>query len=402
MFRCLTLALALSVPALVAEARDLTGAMTYRERIALPEGAELKLELRGPEGIVAEATIGTEGRQVPLAFVIVAPPGGEYRLRGAIFAGGRAEWLSAEVEVPSGDEPLDLGLIPLVRHTAAGLATRMRCGATVIEAGFVGDDVALRARGETIVLKPVVSASGAKFSDGGAPETVFWSKGNAAQVTLRGEALEECGPMIDAPLLPLVARGNEPFWRLELTETGYVFEPNIGEARQEGPLAAPVAVAEGLRFDLSPVLSVLVERRLCRDTMAGMPHPLSVTVRSGERDLAGCGGAPAALLDGNWQVEHVEGAILPEGSEVTIAFDTTTARVSGKSACNRFMGGYTLTGEGLSFGPAAGTMMACPADLMAVERTFLDRLETVDRFDFAADGALELYSGGVAVVRARR
>jgi heat shock protein HslJ/membrane-bound inhibitor of C-type lysozyme len=402
MFRCLTLALALSMPALAAEARDLTGAMSYRERIALPPGAELLLELRGPEGIVAEATIGTEGRQVPLPFLIVAPPGGDYRLRGAIFSGGRAEWLSGEVVVPAGEEPLDLGVIPLTRHTAAGLASRMRCGAAEIEVGFVGDDVVLRTGAETIQLKAVAAASGAKFSNGGLPETVFWSKGNVAQVTLRGEALEECRPMIDTPLLPLLARGNEPFWRLELTEAGYVFEPNIGEPRQEGPLAAPVAVAEGLRFDLSPVLGVTVERRLCRDTMAGMPHPLSVTVRSGERELAGCGGAPASLLEGGWRVEHVEGAILPEGSEVTMAFDTATSRVSGKSACNRFMGSYTLTGEGLSFGPAAGTMMACPADLMAVERTFLDRLETVDRFDFAADGALELYAGGVPVVRARR
>jgi heat shock protein HslJ len=66
------------------------------------------------------------------------------------------------------------------------------------------------------------------------------------------------------------------------------------------------------------------------------------------------------------------------------------------------MGSYTLSGEALSFRPAAGTMLACPADLMAVERTFLDRLETVDRFDFTADGALEFYAGGVPVVRARR
>lgn len=402
MYRCLMLALALWLPALAAGARDVTGEMAYRERIALPPGAELKLELRGPEGLVAEATIGTEGRQVPLPFLIVAPQGGEYRLRGAIFVGGRAEWLSHEVPVPAGEGPLDLGLVPLARHTALGLATRMRCGGAEVEVSLAGPDAVLRRAGEAAVLPPVAVASGTKFSDGASPETIFWSKGNTALVTWKGEALAECVPMIDPPLLPLTARGNEPFWRLELTEQGYAFEPNIGEARQEGPLAAPVATAAGLRFDLSPVLSVTIERRLCRDTMAGMPHPLSVTVRSGERELTGCGGEPAAVLSGGWRVEHVEGAVLPEGSEVSIAFDTANGRVSGKSACNRYMGSYTLTGEGLGFGALAGTMMACPADLMAVERTFLDRMATVDRFDLTEDGALELYAQGAVVVRARR
>ena len=63
---------------------------------------------------------------------------------------------------------------------------------------------------------------------------------------------------------------------------------------------------------------------------------------------------------------------------------------------------FTLTGEGLSFGPAAGTMMACPPDLMAVERRFLTSLEPVNRFDFAEDGTLEMFAGDSAVIRARR
>ena len=149
-------------------------------------------------------------------------------------------------------------------------------------------------------LPQTISGSGARYSDGATPETVFWNKGENATLTLKGRDLPECVPMIDPPLLPLTARGNEPFWSLDLSDEGYVFRPNLDVAEQRGPLTAPVTVDEGLRFDLSEVLSVLIERRICRDTMAGMPFPLTVTASSGEQVLRGCGGAPVDLLAGPW------------------------------------------------------------------------------------------------------
>ncbi len=395
-------ALAALLGAPLAEARDIFGAMSYRERIALPEGAALKVELRGPEGIVAEATIDTEGRQVPLPFVVVAPDTGDYSLQGAIVVGGRVEWVSQVVPVAAGEDALDLGAVALKRHVALGQLSRMRCGDRQVGIGFSEQGARLRVGGEVFDLAPAISGSGARYSDGADPETVVWSKGNAALVTVRGEDLPECAPMIEPPLLPLTARGNEPFWRLDLTEAGFVYEANMGQTRQEGALPQPVATAEGLRFDLSDTLSVEITRALCRDSMSGMPHPLQVVLTEGGEALSGCAGAPVDLLAGAWTVEHVEGAVLPEGAEVSMLFDATAGRVFGKSACNRYNGGFTLTGEGLIFGPAAGTMMACPSDLMAVEQTFLRALETVDRFDLAEDGALELVSGATVVVRARR
>jgi hypothetical protein len=54
--RCLVAILALLAAVPAAHARDITGQMTYRERIALAEDAQLVVELRGPGGIVvAEA-----------------------------------------------------------------------------------------------------------------------------------------------------------------------------------------------------------------------------------------------------------------------------------------------------------------------------------------------------------
>jgi heat shock protein HslJ len=41
--------------------------------------------------------------------------------------------------------------------------------------------------------------------------------------------------------------------------------------------------------------------------------------------------------------------------------------------CNRVMAGFELDGDRLSFGPLAGTRMACP-DAGAAERAFFDEL----------------------------
>ena len=77
-----------------------------------------------------------------------------------------------------------------------------------------------------------------------------------------------------------------------------------------------------------------------------------------------------------------EGEDAPSEPEVTLVFDGE--RVAGHSGCNRYMGGVTF-GDGVSdlqFGPLAGTMMACPSDLMDLERRYLKALEGVRRFSF--------------------
>jgi len=50
--------------------------------------------------------------------------------------------------------------------------------------------------------------------------------------------------------------------------------------------------------------------------------------------------------------------------------------VSGAGGCNRFIGGYQLNGDQLTFGQTAGTMMAC-ADEMDIEREFFTILRQV-------------------------
>ena len=73
-------------------------------------------------------------------------------------------------------------------------------------------------------------------------------------------------------------------------------------------------------------------------------------------------------------------------------------RVSGSGGINRLMGDYTLTGDELSFGMLATTMMAGPPERMEAEQRFLAALGTVARWTtVAAAGEPE---AGVSLVLA--
>ena len=70
---------------------------------------------------------------------------------------------------------------------------------------------------------------------------------------------------------------------------------------------------------------------------------------------------------------------------------TQDAVASGNTGCNSFRGGYELSGDTLSFGNMAVTMMAC-VDGNAPERAFLDGLGKADRYEIDGD-TMALFAG---------
>lgn len=390
--------LLLSAPAM---ARDISGELTYRARIALPPDAEMAIDLSGPTGSVALSRQETAGRQVPLPFSLSVEDTGDLTLRAAIFSGGRAIWLSDPVPVPAGDGPLSLGAIDLAPHQAMGFATRLSCGDRVVDVGFIDDLARLRAEGRSYDLSPRPAASGALYSDGASPETSFWSRGNRALVRLDGTLLPECLPVIPPGLLPFTARGNEPFWSVRVSRDGLQLALPEGKGTTEDhPYSEPEAAGDTLTF-ATDGFELRLADRLCRDTMTGMPYPYGATLLRGGDDWPGCAGDPATLLHGDWQAVALDGAALPEGIDITLAFGQ--GRLSGKTACNRVMGGFTLTGEGLTLGPLATTQMACPPEVMEAERATLDALAAVTAFDIDGEGRLLLLGpDGTARLTARR
>jgi heat shock protein HslJ len=104
---------------------------------------------------------------------------------------------------------------------------------------------------------------------------------------------------------------------------------------------------------------------------------------------AGCGsddGSGAADdspvdLAGDWVLTSGTTAdgplVLAAGHDATLTVDGD--QVSGQSACNRFMGQVTVSGDSVSFGQLGGTQMACmPASVMELEQAYLAALAAVD------------------------
>ncbi|SEA55346.1 META domain-containing protein [Paraburkholderia sartisoli] len=69
------------------------------------------------------------------------------------------------------------------------------------------------------------------------------------------------------------------------------------------------------------------------------------------------------------------------GEPVTLTLSTANGqrRASGFSGCNRYMGTYALKDGKLSFGPLAGTRMACATLGGQIEGAYLDALAHIDR-----------------------
>jgi heat shock protein HslJ len=93
--------------------------------------------------------------------------------------------------------------------------------------------------------------------------------------------------------------------------------------------------------------------------------------------------APAvpAFADREWELVVLGQATPPpSGRPVTMRFDSGSRRAAGSAGCNRYSAAYTMRGEGLTFGPAAATKMACP-DGMEFEGSFFGMLTQVTTYE---------------------
>jgi heat shock protein HslJ len=395
MFRrpVLTAALLCLAPLSAAGARDLSGAVAIRERMALPD-ARLVVEVLaagGRAGLVEERLSG----QPPAPFALDVPEG-PLVVRALIRAGADA-WVVGPLHVPAGAEPVALGELVAVRQAdGGGFASTLACGAAVVRVGFAGQEARVLRGAEVRALAPAVAASGARYAAG---DTELFTKGDSALLTWGGQALPPCRAFPWPETAAVTARGNEPFWTLTAGPENVRFAP------MDGAGAAAAASVTVLEEDAVRVVAPgLPDLRLtpapCADSMTGMPYPATATLGEGETAMTGCAGDPASLLQGAWRAVEMAGAPLPEGAEVTMEF--AGDRVAGRAACNRYTGGFTLSGEGLAFGPAASTKMACPEALMDAEVAFFAALARVDRFGIdPATGDLLLIGGDATLLRAR-
>lgn len=385
------------------QTREITGSVTYLARIALPPEARMVVELRGPdERLIAQTERPTEGAQVPLAFTLDAPEGRGGTLRAALASGAEVIWVSHPVVIPAAGGSVALPELVLYRWQPMGFASRMLCGDTEVEIGFIGEGARLRIDGRYIDMVPAAAASGSRFEVAGDPTTFFWARGDRALVALDGAQLPECSLAIPAEVFPLAAEGGTPDapWHLESDGRGLTLLSPGAPALVIGQLPEPRREGAALVFEGAGFTLRLTEET-ARPAPGALPRPIRVDLAHEGRLFSGAGGAPVRLLEGDWLVAALGATPLPEEVEVSLRFDLD-GRLSGRGGCNRFMASFEIAQETLDIGPAAATMMACPEPMMQAERAFFDALEMIDGFDIGSEGQLVLKAGDLPAITARR
>ena len=205
-----------------------------------------------------------------------------------------------------------------------------------------------------------------------------------------------------------VCFGNEPSWSLRFTDASRatLAFPDAQPVDYEGAVRRHAVMPEWM-WRGRPVggqgdAVAFVVETACSDGMSDMKHRASVRLSLADgRFLAGCcrvaGGA--GVIEGRrWKLAAVEGIaadLAAAGAQVTVRFQG--GRVEGFGGCNSFAGGYTIDGGSMAIGPLAGTMMACPQPVMAVETEVMRALAGTFRVEASGPG-MKLASPGGAVL----
>lgn len=255
-----------------------------------------------------------------------------------------------------------------------------QCGAYAIEVTpMAGEQLQLTAGDDVYQLEQVDAASGTAYSTGVDDKrvTTFWSHGDTAMLELNSQSMPVCarpGAIIE----PFTARGNEPFWHLQV-ESGEATLRQPGENGVELPVQVSRADTGSMIRHADGQLVAEVRDNLCVDSMSGMQYPKSVRMTYQGEQYEGCGGLPDRLLQGvTWAVQTVDGASVSE-QDVSLYF-TADGAVSGASGCNRFFGRYNITGEGIEINQLGSTKRACSEEKMALETNYLKLLRSARRF----------------------
>ena len=99
------------------------------------------------------------------------------------------------------------------------------------------------------------------------------------------------------------------------------------------------------------------------------------------------------LAGSEWRPSFMSAAELPAGIKMQVEFQPD-GRITGSGGCNRFFGGYTISGNHIKIGPLASTRKGCPG-LIKVEAIFFATLQAASSFE-QTDTTLILFdaSGG--------
>lgn len=171
------------------------------------------------------------------------------------------------------------------------------------------------------------------------------------------------------------ARGNEPFWNLDMDfDQRFQFTVlnglNLNTPSTEGVLAQDTGITRYHAKIESGELVIFTNEKPCTDTMSGERFAYTVEVQAKPasdtsfRNFTGCGDyVPDMRLTDTWMVEQVEGVPLKPASFMkglpTLELSTKERRLNGHDGCNRIGGAFSTKRNTITFKQLMSTRMFC-------------------------------------------
>lgn len=297
------------------------GTASYRERVKMPPGASLRVQLIDnrladtPQAVVAEATM-EDIAGPPIPFNLKYDParlrdGGDYGLHASLYGTEGELWFVTETRVPvtpGAGTPIALALVRVPAGGKASVDTsentsHWQCSDLRVTSAYDpdGESVTLSMSGRNLKLPIATSASGARYADTQGNE--FWTKGRGGTLTLAGEQQRECmqsdqaSPWHEAAARGVVFRavGGEPGW---FVEVGPGEAPTLRATLDYGERMIEVAnaarldgAAPGYRGSTADGVAVVltIRRERCADGMSGEGFEASAKLSVGDAIYQGCG-----------------------------------------------------------------------------------------------------------------
>jgi len=87
----------------------------------------------------------------------------------------------------------------------------------------------------------------------------------------------------------------------------------------------------------------------------------------------------ADLAGSKWHPSFMSASEIPSSVHMVVQFDAD-GKISGNGGCNRFFGGYTISGNHIAIGPLGSTRKGCPG-LLQLETSFFAMLQAAKSFE---------------------
>jgi uncharacterized lipoprotein YbaY/uncharacterized membrane protein len=304
-------------PQLTQGAHAITGSAAYRERIMMPPGSSLRVQLIDnqladtPDAVLSDMTF-KDLSGPPFAFSLPYDPvklrsGGQYGLHASLIGPDGKLWFVTDTRTtvdPAANVPVELQLVRVTSPApaaAANKASYWQCGELRLSADFSQPErTVLSFSGRDLTIPLAMSASGARYADDKGNE--FWTKGGSGTLTLTGEEKRECkqadGPSpweaAKARDIGFRAVGNEPGWWVEvgMGEAPVMrAELDYGARKIEVANAQPIKGATGVSGKTAngTQVELKIERKPCQDDMSGSSFEASAQLSAGGKTYKGCG-----------------------------------------------------------------------------------------------------------------